>query len=263
MRHSTILFILLIVCLGFLFLFAAEYESWLRPSVGLPMYVFAPILSGLATVAVLLVNLFLILVTYIWPDRPRLKVDVARLEVGQDELDTVNTTAVGRRSRIRLKVTNDGEVTANDCVAEIDFPEEGWRPGKSMIPGEPIRPSLLHWNRVYFSETVVYGPSLPEYQDYAATRATVPIEIRPRQSELLDIAFAPAYDDQVHASFRRARAQVYTAKWMYERRQCDQLDPGSYEAIVSIFSSNAKHVTKKIRLSYAGQESLTAEIVYC
>lgn len=259
MRLSRVFAALCVLSISVVFMLFYCYHVLLENIFQMRLWDAAPIFSAIGTLSIAIVNLFLIL-SYGWPDHPKFVLELLEPDIRTEELSPHLTTASGPRSRIRVKVTNRGEVTANNCAADIEFKRDGWRPREPDIALELVPRSLLHWNRNYFSETVITGPHMVEYHDLAS-RAALPLDIRPGQSELLDVAFAPAYDRDVENLYQRRRAQLYTARWMHERERCDQLDSGSYEAVVTVFSSNAKPMKKKLKLTYDGGHDLRPEVV--
>jgi len=251
MSRPRIAIVIGVIVLDLLFVFTLMHPStreYVRGFVGLSIHELAPTLSGIGTVLVASANIIIVVIGLnLWPDRPELKLTVETQTDAERLSDRIAQS--GQRTRIRLKVQNcSKKVTARNCIAKIEFER---RNGK-----KPMEISSLHWNRLY------YPIDLVEFKMERAfwARATASIDIRPGEVELLDVIFAPIWgEDAPDAQVEEKRAQVFTGNWMISRwKGIDQLEPGSYDVKVTVYSDNGGPKPTKIRLEYARDSDLKA-----
>jgi hypothetical protein len=215
------------------------------------MYVLAPLLSAMGTVAIALVNIVLVVVALnMWPDRPRLEVTV-ETQTNTERLSD-RSGQVKQRTRIRLRVQNySKKVTARNCMAKIEF--------QPVNGKKPMDASSLHWARLYYPLDLVEFKQDRQFW----VGATASIDIRPGEAEFLDVAFAPVWgEDALEDEIAEKRAQVFTSNWMISRwKGIDQLEPSSYVAEITVYSNNADPKRAKIRLEYREECRLETTLI--
>jgi hypothetical protein len=217
------------------------------------MYVFAPLLSATGTIAIACANVVLVVVALnMCPDRPEFKLMV-ETQSNRERLSD-RSAQEKERMRIRLKVQNcSKKVTARNCIAKIEFESKNGR--------TPMESSSLHWNRLYYPlDLVEFKQDRPFW-----VSATASIDIRPGEAELLDVAFAPIWgEDAFEEGIEEKRAQTFTSNWSISRRKgIDQLEPGSYDVKITIYSDNADPKPTKIGLKYTKDSDLTPTQIDC